>query len=243
MRDLVIPLGTESIWNDNDELRYALRSFQKNIPDLGRIIIVGEKPAWLNGVIHIPANDPFRHHKDANIIRKILLAIHQVEDLSDEFYWSCDDHLILRPATAKELRPYFISELKNEPSEFWQGGVWKQGLFRTMEYLQVNGHTTYHYDSHIPMPVKKSKFREIMEQMVFKEHERYTINTLYFNQALRSHRHIGILKARFEMPYIHLVDVEALTYNRLYLAYNNQGLTPALKQFIQKQFPEKSQYE
>jgi hypothetical protein len=54
--DVVYPLGTGSVWQDN-ELRYSLRSLEKNFPDLGRVYVVGHKPDWLGNVEHIPFGD------------------------------------------------------------------------------------------------------------------------------------------------------------------------------------------
>jgi hypothetical protein len=71
--DVVYTLGTESSWQDN-ELRYSLRSLERNFPDLGRVWIVGHKPAWLTGVVHIPMADVHKQNKDANLIDKILAA-------------------------------------------------------------------------------------------------------------------------------------------------------------------------
>ena len=49
MIDVVIPLGTGSRWQDN-ELRYCLRSIEKNLSGVNEVVIVGEKPKWLTNV-------------------------------------------------------------------------------------------------------------------------------------------------------------------------------------------------
>ncbi|NQU35921.1 MAG: hypothetical protein HQ521_22045, partial [Bacteroidetes bacterium] len=131
--DFVIPLKTdESIWADSNELKYLLRSVEQNFP-VKRVIIVSDKlPGWLDPekVIWIEKNDPFRHHKDANIILKLLMAATHVDDITPTFYWSCDDHIILRKPKAAELKPFFISDLNNEHS-WWWSGQWKLGMKRT----------------------------------------------------------------------------------------------------------------
>lgn len=72
MIDVVYKLGNGSRFDDA-ELRYSLRSLS-NFRDLGKIYVVGKKPAWIKNVIHIPAGDPYKSNKDANIINKIILA-------------------------------------------------------------------------------------------------------------------------------------------------------------------------
>ena len=241
--DFVIPLkASESIWGDNNELKYLLRSVEKNFP-VNRVIIVSDRlPAWINPemVVHLQANDPYLHHKDANLILKIMMAS-KMEGITSTFYWSCDDHVILRQPMARELKPFFISELKNELS-WWWSGIWKQAMKRTMELLESRGKTTFHYDVHIPQPIEAAKFSRVMD-MELKENERYCINTLYFNQVLRNHAHIGILKATFEQPVTEKHQIETTCYNRLFLGYNDGGLTSQLQNFIVNKFPNPSKYE
>ena len=67
--DVVIPLSAGSRHGDA-ELRYALRSMCRHFEDLGRVWVIGHRPAWLRGVEHIPARDD-HSSKDINIIRKL----------------------------------------------------------------------------------------------------------------------------------------------------------------------------
>jgi len=242
--DIVIPLRPEeSLWDDSFELKYLLRSIEKYFP-FNRIIIVTDKlPDWIDNVIHVKASDTFRQNKDANLIRKLEAAIKSVPDLTETFYWSCDDHLVLRPPKPSELKPFFVSDLINEQSWWWKG-VWKDGLKRTKEFLLSIGKTTYHYDVHIPQPINKNKYLNIFSGFKLEENNRYIINTMYFNQAgLKKHQHIGILKATIEKPINNAEDIKALCYNRLYAGYNNNGLTPELRSYIMNRFSDKSTFE
>ena len=68
--DLVIPIGAGMSWDN--ELRYVLRSYDKYVPDLGRVFLAGpvdklkKKYPWLRGVELIDCDDPYNHNKDAN---------------------------------------------------------------------------------------------------------------------------------------------------------------------------------
>jgi len=244
--DVVIPLKPqESAWGDNNELKYFLRSLAENFP-VGRVLIIASSlPGWLNKetVVQVVAPDIFLQNKDANIIGKILAAIKADEELSKTFFWSCDDHLVLRKPASGELKPFFVSELRNE-LPWWWSGTWKEAMKRTMNLLLESGNTSFHYDAHIPQPVDKDRFLKVMGEREFKERERYCINTLYFNQAgLRKHEHIGILKATFEKPVSNLREIETLAFGRLYLSYNNAGLTKELQEFIVNKFPNPSIFE
>ncbi len=243
--DFVIPLkASESIWGDNNELRYLLRSVEENFP-VNRVIIISDHlPDWVNkkNVLFIEQGDPFLHHKDANIILKVLTAA-QLPDITPTFFWSCDDHLVLREPKSYELRPFYISDLENEPS-WWWSGTWKQGMRRTFNYLKKMGKHTYHYDAHIPQPIEAVEFKEIFSNFELKESERHCINTLFHNQVGYHRRyHIGILKATFEKPETEISAIRTMIHNRLYLSYNNRGLTSALQSVITEKFPNPSKYE
>jgi len=47
--DVVILCNSRSIWEDT-ELRFTLRSVEKHIPDIGKVVVVNRRPAWLQGV-------------------------------------------------------------------------------------------------------------------------------------------------------------------------------------------------
>ena len=100
MVDIVIPLGNGCIWDDNNELKYALRSVQKHLKGFGDVIIVGQKPKWIKNIIHIPCDDKRGHEwRDYNIFSKIITAIEGVDTLSENFffistYWSEYRHTV-----------------------------------------------------------------------------------------------------------------------------------------------------
>ena len=97
--DLILPIGAGMSWDN--ELRYVLRSWEKNFADLGRVFIVGPKDKikkkypWLKGVEFVDCDDPFNHNKDTNIIRKVIRVIDTCE-LTDPFIRASDDQFILR---------------------------------------------------------------------------------------------------------------------------------------------------
>ena len=120
--DVVYPLGTGSRWNDN-ELRYSLRSLEKNFPDLGRVWIVGHRPAWLTGVVHVAMDDVHRHNKDANLIDKILAACRA--GVSERFVRMSDDQVFLRPVRFADMKPLHYGDITSK-SDWPAGGWWRR---------------------------------------------------------------------------------------------------------------------
>ena len=238
--DAVYPLSKESRWQDN-ELRYSLRSLEQNLIGLGRVFIVGHRPAWLTGAVHVPANDANPHNKDANIIDKLLSACRA--GVSDRFLFCSDDQLLLIPTKAADLRPYHIGCLKKKPPQFWGGGRWKRGLRRTYDLLLTRRAQTFHYDAHVPQPVDRQQFAEIMGGIDYHSGDGYTVNTLFFNLAMKHHRRLPSIKATFERPEIDLGAVRRRIAGKMFLGYNEGGLTPALKVALTELFPVPSRFE
>jgi len=242
MIDVVYPLGRGSKWSDN-ELRYSLRSLEKNFPDLGEVYVVGCRPAWLANTVHIPADDPLRTNKDGNIINKVLRACRRHE-LSEEFVFASDDQILLSRVSFQDVKPFYVSDLAKVRESWWGKGRWKRRMKRTYELLASRQRSTYHYDSHVLVPFNKYKFVWVMTGCNFEEGIGYTINTVYFNSlGLNEHHPIDGRKATFERACRDVGRIRARLEGKTYLGYNNAGLTPELKQVIKELFPHKSRFE
>ena len=74
--DLLYVVGGGSKHN-NAELRYSLRSIEKNCTGYDRVFIVGQKPEWVTNVEFYPCDDPYDcTHK--NMMHKILMRFEQM---------------------------------------------------------------------------------------------------------------------------------------------------------------------
>lgn len=103
--DVVYILGSGSVW-DNNEIRFSLRSVFKNVLDLGKVFIFGERPDWLQNVSHHFYPDPYPL-KWRNAYYKISAACNYF-DVSDDFLLMNDDFFIVKPIYAKDY-PYYYS--------------------------------------------------------------------------------------------------------------------------------------
>lgn len=85
---------------DNAELRYSLRSIEKNGIGLGNVIIVGMCPDWINkkSLNWIPCGEPINGTPAKNVYTKIRVAFSMRRELvPDRFLLSSDDHFFIRP--------------------------------------------------------------------------------------------------------------------------------------------------
>lgn len=154
--DLVYPLGTGSVW-DNNELRYSLRSVVENVKDLENVWIIGERPDWLTNVRYLPVKDMF-DRPTKNTFHK-LQSVCREPDLSDDFLWMNDDFFILKPTPVAEF-PYFYKGVL--PS-----GIRKSRLLaiespvNTVNYLQFHKLTMLDYRVHCPIRFNKQKILDL----------------------------------------------------------------------------------
>ena len=240
--DAVYPLGVGSKW-DKNELRYSLRSLEANFAELGNVYVVGYRPEWLAGAIHIPCDDPLPRNKDGNIIRKILRAC-RTPELSEEFLQVSDDQILLRPLSFAELRPYNVIDLAGVAQSWFSGGAWAKRMERTCQWLRARGRTTYHYDSHIPQPMSKDGCCRVMAECDFEEGIGYAINTLYFNSLeLPEHRPVRDRRAVFELSCRSAAAIRRRLFGKTYLNYFDPALNEGLKRALAELFPHKSRFE
>lgn len=240
MIDVVFPLGSGSVWQNN-ELRYALRALERNFLDLGRVFVVGVQPHWLREAVCIPFADRHKRNKDANLIDKVLAACKA--GVSDTFVRCSDDEYVWRPCHVGEMLPYHGGELMRRPPKFWSGG-WKERLRRTADFLQSHGYPTKHFDTHIPTVTNRQLFMQAMSRSPYQRGKGFTINTLYLNQAaLIDPPMLRHEKCTLEGSVADKEKIREALAGKLYLGFNDAGLTPALKEILEETFPEPSRYE
>lgn len=241
--DIVIPKEAKCEWGNHEELRYCLRSIEKNVSDLGRVFIIGYKPDWLQNVVHLEWEDYLKRNKDGNLINKVLLACRS--GVSEQFLRMSDDQLILKPLAISEQVPMHSGDLSEKEIE--EKTRWRNRLKRTVEYLKDNGHTCYSFDYHIPQPYDRRQFKEVFEKVDFEADIGYCINTFYFNQQNKFTNFYYIcnnVKESFERRHnFSLPQIEEKIKDKRYLGYNPKGLNDNLKTVIQQKFPNKSSFE
>jgi len=232
--DLVYPLGTGTVWEDN-ELRYSLRSVEENLNGVRNIYIIGQKPAWLKNVIHLehPDNSGV---KSKNTYLKYRLVCQQ-PDLSDNWLMMNDDFFINEPAIASEWPYFYKGEL---PTAIAKSKLFLQEApMNTVRYLQMKKLGMKDYRVHCPMIINKEKFL----QMPIAENEFGIVNTraVYGNfyqvgGILTKERFLSggktvpeIAKRMSKHPYFSLISMAAKNW--------------AVRRYLEQRWPKPSRYE
>ena len=235
--DVVIPLGKGS-QNDDLDLRYCLRSLEKNLLNLGNVFLVGHKPNWVKGVTHIECGDPNQRNKDANIIRKVAKACEH-KKLREDFLFVSDDQVVVNPIEEPML-------MNDGDMRAWLKGLrldtrWKIRYKNTALKFK----DSINFDTHTPQPYKKSEFIQIPELYpeAYTEGQGYIINSLYFN-------HFGYQSSKLSKNYKlelrndrTLKDILDVVKGKLYLSHAPKGFTNTLIEYLDLVFPNKSKFE
>lgn len=236
--DIVFTLAGADSSTDNEELRIALRSIDKHIKCLGNVYIVTEKlPDWVDNVHMIYARDVYTNNKDANLISKLLKASESSE-VSDRFiYWS-DDQVVTSDISLKTVVPVYnnrgINHFLNSTSR------WGKRMLNTLELVRRNGgNASCNWDSHVPQPVDKHRFIDVMSRMPYTTLPGVCINTAYFGSI-------------YEPPLIAQDSVKQtfeaaisgpIEFTKPYIGYNDKGYYSGLREVLLERFPDKCIYE
>jgi hypothetical protein len=238
--DVVYVLGKGSVWKNN-EIRFSLRSVEKNLQGIRKIWVIGERPEFLKNINHIPFPDELPNNADGNIIRKVL-RVCQEKMLTDNFLFINDDHLILKPVIAGDIPPYHKGDLTEFPKEYFELNFWRGRLFRTKNILREKGYPTLHFDCHMPIILNKQRFPEVISEFDFEKNIGYTMKSLYGNIVHPDGPMLNGEKATIFRPYI-LPDIIERVKNKTFIAFNDDGLRIPMKTWLYINFPEPSKYE
>lgn len=176
--DVVYTLGTGSRCNDL-ELLYSLRSLRDYVVGIDRVIIVGSRPRWFTGGLHVPARD--KHAcKEANIMEKLLLAC-AIPDLSREFLAVHDDHFAMDNCLAQIFPYWHGSALGALAARLKPGNHYRESLLNTQAALVARNLPTLNYDVHVPIIYDKLFFPQIMAMYDWNTRHGFTVKSLYAN--------------------------------------------------------------
>ena len=252
--DLVYVLGKGSHWGDN-EIRYSIRSFKKHFRDLRNVVIVGECPDWLRGVIHIPFPDNMHINKDARMLQKVAAACRDSR-VSENFIFNTDDTYLNRDLSFEDFTGWHEGPMMYDADKDYQdhrGGQnvkgsikpshWLDYVYATGLELKKRGLTDFNYDrAHCPQPVNKNEFLKVLEQWdIINNH--YTCSNLYQNSSKMWPG--SDIRTRNGKVYLPMKKEELTAYlaDKIAFNVNDNGLTDQVKEFLHVIFPDPSEYE
>jgi hypothetical protein len=231
---------------NNEELRFSLRSVDKNLKHDG-VILSGFPPEWTQNTarLSVPAKGAAR--KFLNAARN-MLAICQWEDTSQEFILMNDDFFVIEPVDEVQThhRGYLERAIEIQFKK-WGNSPYYKGMVATLEYLRgigIDNPLAYHL--HVPMVVDKTIMEEVLIDTGVTSPKpstrpNYLLRTIYGNVA-----NVGGTRSRdVKVASLKSADLTSvLRHGSPYLSTGDQSWrSGAVGRYIVGQFPDPCQYE
>jgi len=236
--DIVYVLGTGSKWNDN-ELRYSLRSVEKYLNGYEKVFIVGEKPKWLQNIIHISYPDTHKE-KETRIAKKIYQACLD-ERVSRDFLFINDDHFFNREVYGPSFPNYYSDTLQNEFDKKNVNMIYRSAIKNTIDLLNVYGiKNNKFFDVHYPIMYNRNSFIRLFNSINWDVEFSYVIKSLYGNMF----DCIGTKVADCKIDHFYEIDfiLDKIKGQNVF-SVGDRGLSENMKSILETMFPEKSKYE
>jgi len=145
-----------------DELRYSMRSVEKNYQGKAKLTIIGDRPIWFKGHVIRQSRVNVGDRGFQRGLRDVLAKMDTLSrhpDVQDEFVWMMDDVFMVQPCTYADLViPRAGGRIRSSKHNRWQAIK-----TNTAARLERNGHTTYDYGTHLPHHVEKAKLAEMFK--------------------------------------------------------------------------------
>lgn len=215
---------------DTEELKYSLRSVEKNFP-IGRVWFVGGQPEGLEPDIRIP------HVQVGNskweMIRSSMWKAVNDERLSEDFFLFNDDFFVMEPVDTDSFRNFVDGTLGRRIDELHsESGMnaYTRTLFKLEQELKTMHEPTMNFDVHLPMLLNKEQVR----------------STLYKCSSPQMRSAIGnINRLPFVIhPDVKVYDLESVPVNETYLSTNDDTFRKGnVGKYIRETFTTKSRFE
>ena len=213
---------------DTDELRYSLRSIEKNFPHR-KVWFVGYMPKGFKPDAKI------EHKQEGSskweLIKSSFWKVIQSEEVTDDFYWFNDDFFVMKPIKGKFVN-FVDGTLERRIQELHSNegmNPYTRSLFKAQQELMSLHYPLMNYDVHLPMLVNKTLAL-------------HSINKCSSPQFRSVYGNVN------EIPYtvhpdVKVYDMESIP-DYAFLSTNDNTFTEgAVGDYIRKTFPDPSRYE
>jgi hypothetical protein len=144
----------------NEELRYSIRSVEKNMPHRS-IWVIGQSPEWYRGNFIEVQNLKAKYSNARANLDELVKSKH----ISENFILMNDDFFIMRPV---EKVGYFYDGPLLERAErnelLTTTGAYTKLLYNTYDRLKKMGiEEPLNYEVHIPMIMNKKSLKEVLK--------------------------------------------------------------------------------
>ena len=232
--DILYILGDGSPFY-NEELKYSLRSLERYGKNIGRVILVGEKPSFLDysKIEHYPFNET--GVKEFRIAAKILHACN-IGAVDGDFLFCNDDFFFTKEFDCNNF-PYYQKGLLYTGQ---LNNAYADHLRLTRDFLLSKGKPTYHFDVHCPIIYNSDRFQCLIEAWEYsRDSIGMVVKSTYANMyGLNGPFYNDIKLKALETP----MDKFLMGINECFSIYD-QAWNLGVKKYLESNFTSKSKWE
>ena len=225
----------------NDELKYSLRSVEKNFPHK-RVIFYGGKVVGIHPDKQVVVKQEGKRKWDR--VRNMLRMIAENDEITEDFVLFNDDFFVMRPV---DTLPYFSDEdLSNlctriEIKNGYLPTPYTTELKHTIVALKENNLPVYNYELHRPIIFNRKRLLDVIEKF---SNARGT-RSLYANMLITEESDYS---AQFWFPDDEDVKIFKLDVlppeDADYVSTEDRAFNEGLAgKFLRDKFPDKSKWE
>lgn len=240
---VVIPYSASQA--QGNELRYALRSWQKNFKVPHKIVIIGEREEWFKDEeLTFIELEQLSENPQVNTMEALKAAIAS-DAVSEVFVWSNDDIYLVAPVGIEHIiLPKYLGLLN--PGIY--SGHYRMNMEHTISLLAENDLPILNYGTHTPVIYEKEKLVELLEKYPEVSTGDYVFSSLYFNHFIQ----IAPIKLDWKTDGFLLPVVsqepdaekfDKIIKNKVFLNNSVSGYSSFLEERLKDLFPEESIYE
>lgn len=241
----------------SDELLYSIRSIDQHLKEIQyQIIIVGDKPGWMNDqVIHLNCPQVSKSPLD-DIVNKLRNVITSTEVNSD-FVWMNDDIYLINDIMVKDLvRPRAIEDL-DQVQAIGKRNVdraYYRNMWNAYDALKKEGMRVLNTATHLPFWYNKEQMAYVLDRYEVTT-TRMLISILYFNtyykHTIEMISNSDGAKCGIYSGVRSVQEIEARSKHSLFLNHSNTGWKESeiatgrniIEMYLRKKFPNPSKYE
>ena len=214
---------------DPEELRYSLRSVEKNFPH-NKVWFIGGKAKGLkpDGAIYHQQSGPTKW----DYIKSSMWKAIECDEITSEFFLFNDDFFIMKPFKGKFVN-FIDKELEDRIEELHKGTgmtAYCRTLFKAMNELRALRLPEHNFEVHLPMLVDKNGMSIALKRISSPQ-----MRSAYGNVNLIPYKQHTDVK---------VYDMESVPSDADFLSTNDETFRNGkVGEFIRQSFPERSRFE
>jgi hypothetical protein len=229
-----------------DELKMALRSFDKFLRFGANIVIIGDREKWMSDDVTVIEHECVSDNPQIDVLEKLKLAI-AADEVTDKFIWSNDDIYLVAPVMLAHIE---VPKNKGILRPELYKGIYRDNMERTITLLA--DFPKLDFGTHTPVVYEKQSLVDMFERFPELNTGGYLISSVYFNTLFPEFDPISSIELNWQSDNIALSIVskqpdhkkfQELVSKKIFLNNAESGYSDFLMKYLLEMFPDKSEFE